>query len=478
MPFRNQLASERQSSVCLLISVSCLFVLTAAGCAVGPDWQPPQPQVPSGWSQAAAEPNEAAAQEIIHWWTEFGDSTLTSLVERAVKSNLDLKQAQARVRQARAAQGVAGAGFWPTADFAGSYTRSRSAGPAGTIRNLYQAGLDAAWELDIFGGTRRDIEAAGADLQAGLEDERDVLVTLGAEVALNYIDLRGFQQQIVIAQNNLKAQQHTAELTRERFRGGFVSALDVANADSLVATTASQIPLLESAARQTIYALSVLLGLEPLGLVEELSATSTIPAAPPAVPLGVPSELLRRRPDVRRAEAQLHAATARIGVATADLFPRLTLSGSMGYQNEKFHSLTDWSSRFWSFGPSVSLPLFNAGRIDSNIKLQEALRDESLIAYQRTVLIALQDVENALIASTKEQEHCKALADAVAANRKAVELAGQLYTQGETDFLNVLEAQRALYVSEDAVVQSTRSVSTDLVALYKALGGGWSIYDL
>lgn len=479
MLFKNQLASDRHLHICLLALISCLYMVTATGCAMGPDWQPPQPRVAPTWSGAAtavaAEPNKVAVQELVHWWTAFGDSTLTSLVDKAVQSNLDLKQAEARVRQARAARGVLAAGLWPTADFAGSYTRSRSqTGSVGIIGSLYRAGLDAAWELDIFRAVGRDVEAADADIQAGIEDQRDVLVTLAAEVALNYIDLRGFQQQIVIAQDNLKAQRHSAELTRERLRGGFVSALDVANADALVAGTASQVPLLESAAQQTIYTLSILLGLEPSALVQELSAASTIPAAPPTVPLGVPSELLRRRPDIRRAEAQIHAATARIGVATADLFPKVTLSGSIGFQNNKLSSWADWSSRFWSFGPSISLPIFNAGRIRSNIELQKALRDELLIAYQRTVLTAMQDVEIALIASTKEQEHRKALTDAVTANRKAVELATQLYTQGQTYFLNVLEAQRALYVSEDAVAQSTRSVSTDLVALYKALGGGWS----
>ena len=479
MLWKNQFASHRHSHVCLLALVFCLYMVTTTGCAMGPNYQPPQPRVPAAWSKPTtaviAEPNKVAAQYLANWWTTFGDETLTSLVDRAVKSNLDLKNAEARVRQARAARGIVSAGQWPTVDVAASFTRSRSqTGSVGIIRNLYQAGLDAAWELDIFGAVRRNVEAAEADIQVSVEDEHDVLITLTAEVALNYIDLRGFQQQIVIAQDNLKAQQHSAGLTRDRFRGGFVSGLDVANADALVATTASQVPLLESAAQQTIYTLSILLGLEPSALVQELTAASTIPAAPPMVPLGVPSELLRRRPDIRRAEAQIHAATARIGVATTDLFPKVTLSGSMGFQDSQLKSWADWSSRFWSFGPSLSLPIFNAGRIRSNIEVQKAIQEQSLVAYQKTVLTALQEVENALIASTKEQEHRKALTDAVTANRKAVELATQLYSQGQTDFLNVLEAQRALYASEDAVVQSTRSVSTNLVALYKALGGGWS----
>jgi NodT family efflux transporter outer membrane factor (OMF) lipoprotein len=455
-----------------------MFVLavTFGGCTVGPNYERPQEKVPGTWSgptgDMVREANEASAEELVHWWTTLGDETLTSLVERAVKSNLTVRRAEMQIRQARAARGIAAGGAWPSVDATGSFVRSQPSG--GATGNLYHAGLDAAWEVDIFGGVRRSIEAAEADVQAAVEEHRDVLVTLSAEVALNYIDLRGFQQQIVIARNNLAAQKRTASLTRERFQGGFVSALDAANAEAQAATTAAGIPLLESAARQTIYVLSVLLGREPSALVEELSPTATIPGAVPRVPVAVPSELLRRRPDIRRAEAQIHAATARIGVATADLFPRISLPGAGGYQGSQFGSLTDWKNRFWSLGPSASWTVFDAGRIGWNIELQKALKEQSFIAYRQTVLTALQEVENALIASAKEQEHREALVEAAAANRKAMELSTQLYTQGQTDFLNVLQAERALYSSEDALVQSTRDVSTNLVALYKALGGGWS----
>jgi len=343
----------------------------------------------------------------------------------------------------------------------------------GVITDQYQAGFDAGWELDIFGGVRRAIEAADADLQAALETRRDVLVTLTAEVARNYIDLRAFQERIAISRQNLEAQKHSAALTRLRFQGGFIGALDVANADAQVATTAAQIPLLEASARQTIYSLSVLLGRDPAALIGDLSPVAVIPLAAPSIPLGVPADLLRRRPDIRRAEAEIHAATARIGVATADLFPRFTISGSVGLRAGDFSSWFDWASRIWSFGPSASWNLFEMGRTRSNIEQQQALQDQSLITYQQTVLTALQEVENALIASAKEEEHRRALSEAVSANRKAVDLATTLYTQGHTDFLNVLDAQRSLYASEDALIQSTGSVSTNLVALFKALGGGW-----
>ncbi|MBU0699433.1 MAG: efflux transporter outer membrane subunit [Proteobacteria bacterium] len=327
--------------------------------------------------------------------------------------------------------------------------------------------------MDLFGGQRRNLEAAEADLQAAVETHRDVLVTLTAEVARNYINLRTFQQQIAITRQNLATQEHSALLTRQRFEGGFVSGLDVANAEAQTATTSAQIPLLESSTQQAIHSLSVLLGAPPAALRAELSPVGTIPGSPPQVPAGVPSELLRRRPDIRRAEARIHAATARIGVAAAELFPKFTIAGSTGFQSSDFSSWFDWANRFWSFGPSVRWRLFETGRIRAGVELQKALQEQEIIAYQQTVLTALQEVENALIASAKEQAHRNALMAAVAANRKAVTLSETLYTEGQTDFLNVLQAQRALYTTEDAMVQSTRTVSTNLVALYKALGGGW-----
>jgi NodT family efflux transporter outer membrane factor (OMF) lipoprotein len=464
----------RISSFCLSGSLGLLFLsgmFLLAGCKVGPNFQPPQTQVPNEWVGPVPPPPTAAEQDLAQWWTVFEDPTLTSLVERAIQSNLDLKLAEARVRQARAARGVAASGLGPTVDATGSYRRS---GNAVTTADLYQTGLDAAWELDIFGGTRRSIEAATANLEAAADARLNTLVTLTAELALNYIDLRGFQERIAIAQRNLKAQQHSAELTRQRFQGGLVSGLDVANAEAQVASTAAQIPSLEQSAQQAIYSLSLLLGREPGALLEELSPLGDIPAGPPAVPVGVPSELLRRRPDIRQAEAQIHAVTAQIGVATADLFPRFSLTGNLGTQGSQFSALGDWANRFWSVGPSASWTLFATGRIRSNIEVQKALQEQSLIAYRQTVLTALQDVENALIASVKEQEHYQALTAAVTANRRAVDLATKLYTQGQTDFLNVLQAQGALYLSETALALSAGTVSTNLVALYKALGGGWT----
>ncbi len=467
------------------IAAACL--LLAAGCMVGPDYHVPTVKAPTQWAGLAAASSddtsiatpEAAA--LADWWKNFHDPELDSLIERAIRSNLTLKQAQSRILQAREARTVAGAGLLPTASASSSVSNSRSGVTVGSsaqtiapkARNLFQDGLDATWELDFFGGVRRGIEAADANVEAAVEDGRDSVVTLTAEVALNYIELRGLQQQIAVAQKNIEAERQTADITHRRFDVGFASRLDTANADAQVATTQSQIPSLQASAQQTIYGLSVLLGLEPAALQAELTPQGEIPPTPPVVPVGLPSDLLQRRPDIRRAEAQLHSATAQIGVATADLFPKFSLTGSGGQQGLSVGSLGSLASRFWSAGPSVTLPIFNAGKIRANIRQQNAVQQQALLAYQQTVLTSLQDVENALIAYAKEQQHRAALSAAVSANHTAVDLSMRLYTSGQGDFLNVLTAQRDLYSNEDALVQSDRAIDTDLVALYKALGGGW-----
>ena len=462
-----------------LLSLVAAGVLTLAGCNVGPDYQKPPTTLPGDWAgpttAATSQPATAATTrpvDLAQWWTSFGDPTLNSLIQRGIASNLDLRLAAARVREARAARGIALSTDLPTANASGAARESRASGSSRTGK-LYQAGLDASWEIDIFGGGRRGVEAADADLDASIEGERAALVTLAGEVGFSYLDLRGVQQQIRIAQDNVLAQQKSADLTRRRFVGGLTSALDVANADALVATTKAQIPSLQAQGRRDIYSLSVLLGQAPAALVVELSSEGAIPTTPPAVPIGLPSDLLRRRPDVRQAEMQLHAATARIGLATADLYPKFSLTGSFGLSGNHSSSLVNWNDRFWSMGPSVNWAVFDGWRIRSNIKVQDARTEQALVTYQKTVLVALQDVQNALVAYVKEQEHRELLGQAVQANTKAVDLATQLYTQGQTDFLNVTTAQRSLYASQSALVDSNRAVATDLVSLYKALGGGW-----
>ena len=463
--------------VCGIVLAS---MLTIAGCTVGPNYRPPESVTPTAWAGTtdvhfvSFSSNKIMQQTsaINQWWTHFKDPRLDSLVSRAVATNLDLKLAESRVRQSRAQWGVQFSGYWPAVDATGGYQHSRANQNQPTV-NLYKAGLDASWELDVFGGTRRAVEAANADIVASLEDQRDVLVTLLSEVAVNYINLRSLQQQLNVAKENLAAQEQSVDLTRKLFSGGFSSKLSVANAEAEVATTRSQIPLLEASIRQAIFSLSVLLAREPSALLAELSTEAPIPLTPPEVPVGLPSELLRRRPDIRRAEARLHSATAQIGVATADLFPKFSLTGSLGTSGNNSASLVKWDNRFYSVGPSVTWAIFDAGRIRSNIKVQNELGEQALLNYQKTLLTALSDVEGALVAYVKEQQRRQALAEAVTANQQAVSLSTQLYSQGQTDFLSVLIAQRSLFSSQDSLVQSDRNVATDLVAVYKALGGGW-----
>ena len=475
-------------------SLAGLFLASIIpACTVGPNYSQPKVNVPQGWHDVSRDAEHAEHPSVpssdpprvslATWWRTLEDPTLDSLVERAVQANPDLHLAQARVREARAQRGVVSADLFPTVNAAGSYSRSRNSenafgglsGPAGSENDLYQAGFDASWEIDVFGGVRRTVEAADADVAASIESRRDVLVTLVAEVAQNYIELRGSQQQAAIARENLDAQRATLDLTRERLASGLSNDLDIARAEAQVQTTESQIPALESAARQSIHLLSVLLAQEPAALVEELSVQTPIPGAPAEIPIGLPSELLRRRPDIRRAERQVAAATARIGVASADLFPRFSLAGSLGLQSSHFSDLSDFSSRYWSIGPSVSWPILDWGRIRSTIGVENAREEQAFIVYEQTILTGLRETEDARVAFTREQERRQMLNGAVDSNRRAVKLAGELYQQGLSDFLSVLQAQRDLYESENALVLSDRAVTTHLVALYKSLGGGWEI---
>lgn len=456
------------------------------GCAVGPDFRKPQVSMPGEWVEGPSTLKPDLSQEggIARWWDLFQDPVLSSLVERALGSNLDLKLAEARIAQARAARAAAIGSLGPQVEGSAAFRRTRTpvtlpTGPGGgektkgLVSDHYEAGFDSAWELDLFGGRRRGLEASQADLLAAVENRRDVLVSLAAEVAREYLELRTLQERILVAKKNLDAQRRTAEITRKRFEAGFASGLDVANARAQAATTEAQIPVLQASERQRVYALGLLLGHEPGALLKELSRPAGLPHAPPAVPVGLPSELLRRRPDIRKAEAELHAATARVGVAVAELFPKFTITGSLSFQASDAASWFNWVNRIWSFGPGMSWRLFETGRVRAEIAQREALQEQALISYKQTVLEALKEVEDALVAAAREEEHRRALLEAVEANRKAVDLALKLYIEGQTDFLNVLQAQRALYASEDELIQSLRTSCVQLVALYKALGGGW-----
>lgn len=513
--------------------------LGLSGCTVGPNYKVPRTDTGRAFAELprsdSTQPSRTTSRpaEVTKWWTTFRDPELDSLIGRAVKSNPSLVQAEARIRQARFARLIAGAAELPQVNVGAGYQRARGSsnivippgafgiptgprtgasrqaptrldqpsspatpaagatsgagtggapvsplgngGLPGVVTDLYQVGFDASWEIDVFGGTRRSIEAANADYQAAIEDRRDVLITLSAEVARNYVELRGYQREIEIAQDNLRSQQQTLQYTRDRFNAGVSTQLDVSRAQAQVASTAASIPSLDAAVHESIHRISVLLGEHPGALLEELMSSRPIPSAPPEVPVGMPAELLRRRPDLRRAERQLAAATARVGIATAQLYPRFTLLGSFGFDATKFARIADWPSRYYSIGPGISWPIFDAGRIRANINLQNAAQAQALSAYEQTVLIALQDVEDSLVAYSREQMRRQALAEAVAANRVAVDLANQQYNQGVVDFLTVLESERSLYAADDALVQSDARISGNLVSLYKALGGGWQL---
>jgi outer membrane protein, multidrug efflux system len=487
LPLRRATFARRASApLCAVISL----LLLCAGCSVGPNYRRPDLAAPTDWREAQQSGIKPQPADLTRWWAAFNDPALNSLVERAVQSNLDLRIAEGRIREARAVRAVTAAGEWPTLDASGSYMRNRisknalslpfsggggiSAFPGIELdQNLYKAGFDASWEIDVFGGVRRSVEAADANIEAAVENRRDALVTLLGDVAKNYIDLRGFQRRLAVAQANLAAQLETLDLTKIRFQVGLASDLDVAQAETQVNSTAAQIPALESFLKQAAYRLDVLIGSQPGALWEELSNEKAIPALPPEVLVGLPSELLRRRPDIRSAERQLAAATAEVGAAMAELFPKFSLTGTAGLQSL---SASDWftgRSRFWSIGPTISWPIFDAGKIRATIEVRNAQQEQALSQYEKTVLNAFQEVEVSLLNYSKEQVRYRALVDAVAANRRAVELANELYVRGLNDFLNVLDAQRSLYSSESDLAQSETTTASNLVALYKALGGGW-----
>jgi NodT family efflux transporter outer membrane factor (OMF) lipoprotein len=456
------------------------ILLLLAGCAVGPNYQNKPPATPAQWSEPLEGGVTGKPLVAREWWKGFHDPALETLISQAVASNYDLRISAALVRQARESLGMARAGYGPTVDAAGSYSRDRASrngfvsNPAVNPNyNLYQSGFDASWEIDVFGGVRRAVEAAGAGVEAAEFGREDALVSLLAEVAVNYASVRGAQLRLTIAKNNIQSQKDSVAITQAKLDAGMASSLDVAQASALEAATEAAIPPLETTLKTAIHHLSVLLGQPPGALLEQLSRESAIPPAPPEIPAGVPADILRRRPDIRQAERQLAAATANIGVATADLFPKFSLTGAPGLESVNPGTLFNGASSIWTLGPTVQWRVFDSGKIRSNIRLQRALQEQVLAAYEKAVLTAMQDVEDALVAYAKEKGHFIALQKSVDENKRAYDLAGELYSKGLTDFLNVVNAQSALYQAQDQLAQSRLTVTTDVIALYKALGGGW-----
>ena len=467
------------------IGLTLAGAAAVAGCTVGPDYHRPVTNTSKQWSEPLAGGETNHPVSIATWWKSFNDRELDSLVARAVNSNLDLRIAQARVREARAQLGIANAELYPTVAAGGSYShlrvpenalsRSSISLPQGASweNNEYQTGFDASWELDVFGGKRRGTEAANAGVAAAVYSQQDVQVTLVSEVARNYVAARSYQKRLAIARQNIKSQQATLALSQGRFNNGLTTSLDADQAGTILAQTEAQVPALENGLQESIHRLGVLLGEQPGALSTELATELPIPATPPTVPVGLPSDLLRRRPDVRSAERQLAAANAQIGVATADLFPKFYLTGAAGVQSISTSTLFTAGGRYFDMGPTVQWRIFDAGRIRSNIRVQSARQEQALGIYQKTVLTTLEEVENALVAYAKEQARNVSLRRAVETSQHSRRLANQQYAVGLTTFINVLDAERSLYQAQDDLVQSDQAVTQNLIALYKALGGGW-----
>lgn len=458
-------------------------MLLLGGCAaVGPDYRAPVLAAPARWSEAPGPATAAPGLEQVAWWQAFNDPLLNRLIERADRSSLDLAQARARIVEARSALVTAGAARLPELNAAGSITRSDSSnntvagaqsankGP-GTV---YLAGFDASWEVDVFGGVRRGVEAAQARVNASVESLHAAQLTLRAELVRNYIELRASQEQLAITRHSVAAMQQSVEVTQERYRLGLISYLDVAQAGAQKSTTESEIPPLEAAIKQAMHRLAILSGEAPNALKALLAEPGPVPNPAGLTAPGLPAELLARRPDLRLAERNLAAASADIGVATAELYPKFDLTLGLGLQSNDSTHFVERASRYWSIVPGVSLPLFTGGKTRAQIESKQAVYDETLAAYRATFNSALEDVENALAAYYAEQARQQTLRTAVATHSQAVALAKESYRRGLTTFLNVLTAENALFTAQRSLSQSTASLLADLLALNKALGGGWA----
>ena len=479
-------------------------LLLGACTTLGPNFALPEWTGPGAWAgadRAKAPVISRAVPEPIdpNWWTLFKDPVLTGLEQRVARDNLDVAIAALRIEQSRAQYDAAVAGGLPRLNGNTSYTRQKASnvgvfanapsalgangasgsnvGGLGSRRlnpfDVFQAGFDASWELDLWGKIRRSVEAAEASTEAQEEARRDLLLTSLAEVARDYIALRSAQTQMRIAKESARLAEDSLRLTQQRAAGGVTTTLDVANASAQLSTTLALIPAFEQQEARLINALSLLLGMPPNGLRAELESPKAVPPVPPTVPIGLPSELARRRPDIRQAEARLHEATATIGVATAAFYPSFVISASTGLQAIQIGRFLDLNARDYAAGPGITLPIFEGGRLKATLRLREAQQKEAGIAYQRTVLRALHEVENALSSYRSEQTRRDRLIEAVAQNRRALDLARARYQQGVADFLAVLDAQRSAQTTEQLLADSTASVSSNLVVLYKALGGGW-----
>lgn len=462
-----------------------------AGCTVGPDYRPPATAVPQHYLEPAD--GGLSSAELAHWWRSFSDPELSSLVERAVALNLDVQTAAARIREARAREVVAGASSLPEINAQASATRQRISenaipippgtapgggspggtfGLPGTEFNTFRVGLDASWEVDLFGGTRRGIEAASARTQSAIWSRRDLQASTAAEVATAYLTLRTLQERIANAERDVARQSRLERLVGARYRGGLTTGLDLQQQRSERATSAAELPTLRSQAQAEIHALGVLTGTTPEALAAELTPPKALPS-PPIVPAGLPSDLLRRRPDIRAAERQLAASTADIGVAVADLYPRFSLTAAPALVSTALSSLLEWGSRSFSVGGSLLWPLFNGGKTRGNIAVANARQEQALLAYRKTVLVALKDVEDALSHTTADRERLADLQQALGSATRAEQLSASRYRGGLVTYSDVLQNQGRRLTIEKQIIETKGALARDSVALFKALGGGW-----
>jgi multidrug efflux system outer membrane protein len=461
-----------------------------AGCTVGPNYHPPTEAVPGRFAEA--ETGLALSDtEVASWWRAFGDPQLNTLVNRALAQNLDVETAAARIREARASEIVAGASALPQVDAQGSVTRQRisenaipippgtgggsgggSFGLPGSEFTTWRAGFDASWEIDLFGRTRREVEAARARTGAAVWNRRDVQVSAVAEVAHAYLALRTLQAQVANAETELARQQRFEQLVAARAHGGLVTGQDLEQQRSERAAAAAAIPALQAQAQAQIHALGVLTGEQPEALISDLAQPAPL-ANSPTIPAGLPSDLLRRRPDIRAAERELAASSADIGVAVADLYPRLSLTSAPALISTALSSLLTWGSRSYSLGAALDWPLLNGGRTRGNIAVANARQSQALIAYRKAVLTALQDVEDALSRSDGDRRQLMSLNEALGTATRAEDIARTRYRGGLVIYSDVLVAQARRLSLEEQLIETRGALARDTVALFKALGGGW-----
>ncbi len=464
---------------------TCLLIMLAAagfsGCAaVGPDYETPTSDVPAAWSGLDASAERVAPAtapgDLSVWWRSLNDPLLSELVDEALRAGPDLRSAQARVREARARRAVAASERFPTVDASGSARRASSSEETGSgdTRELFSAGFDANWELDVFGGVRRGLEAAEADLESTRANLHATQVSLAAEVASSYIEVRAQQALLAVARTNLATQSETLQLTEWRAQAGLVSSQDVEQARSSREQTRAQIPFLETNLAEAEHSLEILLGRAPGTLHGRFAPVRDLPAVPEDIAVGIPADTLRQRPDVQAAERTLAAETARVGVAEAARYPAFNLSGSIGLEALTLGGLGDSGAATSSLLAGITAPIFNAGRLRSQVEIQDAVREQALVAYEQTVLVALQDVENALVNLSRNRERGEALANAVNAARSAAELARLRYSTGLIDFQSVLDSERSVLTLEESLARNRADGVLAIISLYKALGGGWA----